>query len=427
MLDLGEPEVYGVGENEGYYYGVEKNLHRQRDNHNIYNLLWIQSIDRGYARNNVRDRKFILSRSGAPGMQRSGAGMWSGDIASQYETLTTQFTNRFQMSFSGIDYYGSDIGGFIRAALPKSEKIDDLYTQWFADSCWTDVPVRPHTFNLEKVYHTSPAKVGSLESNRQNIMTRYRLFPYYYSLAHIANRWGIPITPGMIYEFQDESTKFGRVADQVMIGPYLMAALVSGSGMTSRDVVLPVGNWINYHTHEMHHGVSKTDASVDTLLNVSIYDTQGHLQIPVYAKSGAIVPMFDHILDDQGRVDTQSSEIVVELFICTADSFDESFMLFEDDGLTTDYLENDTLSQTEIRHSFDAKTNMVTVSFNPIKRNYPEMKGVSKIRLITEAEVAEVKIEDELVHFEIGEKGYIEIDTKMMLKDPTMVIEVLLK
>ena len=37
-------------------------------------------------------------------------------------TLRAHFNAQLHMSFSGIDYYGSDLGGFRREVLPHSDK-----------------------------------------------------------------------------------------------------------------------------------------------------------------------------------------------------------------------------------------------------------------------------------------------------------------
>ncbi|RXL52317.1 hypothetical protein EO238_34025, partial [Citrobacter sp. AAK_AS5] len=78
--------------------------------------------------------------------QRHGVAMTSGDIASNLESLATHLNAQLHMSFSGVDYFGSDVGGFLRRGL-TGEALDDLYTRWFATNAWLDVPLRPHTEN----------------------------------------------------------------------------------------------------------------------------------------------------------------------------------------------------------------------------------------------------------------------------------------
>jgi hypothetical protein len=112
--DLGEPEMYDAA---SWYSGITDDyllLNKHADVHNLFNLLWSQSIYEGYLRNGHTQRPFILSRSGAPGSQRYGAAMWSGDIGSNLISLTSQMNVQMHMSLSGMDYFGSDIGGFHR-------------------------------------------------------------------------------------------------------------------------------------------------------------------------------------------------------------------------------------------------------------------------------------------------------------------------
>src|SRR5262249_9214073 len=156
---------------------------KEPDVHNVFTFHWIESIARGYARNGVTQRPFMMARSGAAGMQRFGAAMWSADIASRASSLATHMNAQLHMSMSGIDYYGSDIGGFHRDALDGD--IRELYTEWFADGMLLDVPGRVHTDNdsCKNCYETAPDRVGDAASNLDNLRLRYELSAYVYSLA----------------------------------------------------------------------------------------------------------------------------------------------------------------------------------------------------------------------------------------------------
>jgi alpha-glucosidase (family GH31 glycosyl hydrolase) len=102
--DLGEPENFNE---QGWYFGLpETNLHDHTSIHNLYNLLWSQSIWDGYVRNSLNQRPFVLSRSGTAGSQRYGVAMWSGDIAANMPSLSEQMNVQMQMSLSGMDYFG---------------------------------------------------------------------------------------------------------------------------------------------------------------------------------------------------------------------------------------------------------------------------------------------------------------------------------
>ena len=80
------------------------------------------------------------------------------------------------MSFSGIDYFGSDIGGFHRGALGGGD-LSETYTQWFADGMILDVPGRPHTENLCNCKETAPDRIGHRASNLANVRRALRPRP----------------------------------------------------------------------------------------------------------------------------------------------------------------------------------------------------------------------------------------------------------
>lgn len=202
--DLREPGKYDPN---ACYRGVETTAdgpkNRHGDVHNLYAFLWNKSIYDGYAEKHgvLNRRPFIVTRSGASGSDRFGVAMWSGDIGSSLVLLATHLNAQMHMSFSGIDYYGSDIGGFRRKGMPCNEGHtgnlqyqNELYTQWFANGAWFVVPVRPHTdnsFQTSKRYETAPDQARDLLSNRENIRQRYELTPYYYySLAYRAHLTG---------------------------------------------------------------------------------------------------------------------------------------------------------------------------------------------------------------------------------------------
>jgi alpha-glucosidase len=344
--DLGEPENYDAS---ACYEGVEttatgrKNTHA--DIHNLYNLLWNKSIWDGYFDKRTAaggPRPFILARSGAAGLQRFGVAMWSGDIASNLDSLATHSNAQMHMSFSGIDYYGADIGGFRREVLPHNDKNGDYrgfegeeYTQWFANGTWFDVPVRPHVDNefnqASPPYNTAPNLVGNAASNLANLRQRYELIPYYYSLAHLAHLTGAPVVPPPVFYYQDDP-KVQGMGNQKMIGRDLMVGVVARHGEYERGIYLPAGRWANYHSNEW------VDSSGETVDNVPVYRA-GILRLPAFARAGAILPkmavdaetedVFGHRKDG-----TLRDELIVRVY---ADPTASAFTLYEDDGTTLQY------------------------------------------------------------------------------------------
>ena len=123
-----------------------------------------------------------------------------------------------------------------------------MYTQWFADGMLLDVPGRPHAANLCNCANTARPR-RRRPSNLENLRLRYRLIPYLYSLAHRAYLYGEPVFPPLVLYYQDDPN-VQQTADEKLLGRDVLVAPSSTDGQTARDVYLPRGTWVNYHTND---------------------------------------------------------------------------------------------------------------------------------------------------------------------------------
>jgi alpha-glucosidase len=322
-IDLGEPEMYDPND---WVAGVLPGKHGHADYHNIYNFKWAESIARGFQRQNVTRRPFIMARSGAAGMQRFGAVNWSGDVGGNMPSLAAHLNAQMHMVMSGVDYFGADIGGFHRGGLSP-----DGFTRWYAHGLLLDVPGRPHTENLCNCKETSPAGIGSLVSNLFNTRLRYALSPYLYSLAHGAWRDGEPVMPPLVYYYQNDPN-VRDMGDQKMIGRDLLVATAAADTITSRDVYLPAGSWVDLHSNE-------TLTSTGQTFPARPLTEGGVFRLPVFARAGAVVPMM-HVDDKTMTIagkrsdGTTRNELIVRVYAASTPS---AFILYEDDGETIAY------------------------------------------------------------------------------------------
>jgi alpha-glucosidase (family GH31 glycosyl hydrolase) len=322
--DLGEPEMYH--EDSCYFGFPELGKHKHRDIHNLYNFKWLESIAEGYQAFKNKERPFMMSRSGTSGIQRFGAAVWSGDIGANMGAMTAHYNAQMHMTFSGIDYYGADIGGFHRSNYSLDGDADELFTQWFANAALFDFPIRSHTWNLANNLATSPSKIGDVKSNLANIQLRYQLFPYYYSLAHMAHLEGEAIIRPLALSFPHEK-KARNLGNQKMIGPFMMAAMIANYGEKERKVFLPKSVWFNFHTGEKYNGQS------DYGPEISAYP-QGHFQIPLLIKAGAIIPMIDihsSRLNISGKRSDGNKDKTLSLLI-SPDEQESNFTFYDDNA-----------------------------------------------------------------------------------------------
>jgi alpha-glucosidase (family GH31 glycosyl hydrolase) len=341
--DLGEPELFDP---TATYHGVDLTGNgspstNHADVANLYNLHWHRSIDRGYQQADPDRRRLLLSRSGSAGIQRFGAAIWSGDTGSRMEVLVAHLHTQAHMSCSGIDYHGVDVGGFRREVLLPNH-LDELYTQWFANSAWFDVPLRPHvdnsafytqraegTLDSPQRNRVAPYEVGHVPSNLENLRTRYRLIPYYYSLAHLAAQTGSPLIPPPGIAYPDPDLR--GIAHQKLVGPNLMVAVVAGHGEYSRRVYLPAGTWYDFYSGERYVSTGEWFSFVPEYRD-------GLFRLPAFARAGGIIPTMyvdADTLDSAGhRPDGSTYEDLI-LRVFDDEHAAGSFTVVEDDGTST--------------------------------------------------------------------------------------------
>ncbi len=454
--DLGEPENY---DRFGCYDGIKSTGKQRRiehaDIHNLYNLFWNQSIWQGYfdkqnqpdAFGIINPRPFILTRSGTAGTQRYGTAMWSGDIASNLQSLATHFNAQMHMTFSGIDYYGSDIGGFRREVMPFNDKQgyyrgyeDELYTQWFANGAWFDIPIRPHVDNefvkVNPPYQTSPHLIGKTNSNLANLRQRYELIPYYYSLAYRAYLYGEPvIVPPVFYNQNDPNLR--QMGHQKLIGKNILVGVVAKHGEYQRDMYLPAGKWINYHSDQTYNSQG------EWIKNIPVY-RNGIFRLPTFVKAGSILPLMevnDDTLDAFGHRRGGKAKRDQLLLRVYGDENRSQFTLYEDDGKTLNY-------QSDGRPIYDYRTteiyqqqqeNTVTVTIDPVVNvnNNNGFKGANnrrsnEVELIVEnAEGAAVTFNNQplreyssLLNFRLADSGWYNAgNNKIFAKSPEIAVE----
>ncbi|KAB8027735.1 TIM-barrel domain-containing protein [Fluviispira multicolorata] len=359
-LDLNEPEMYDPN---AYYSGYVENgelKNRHADNANLYALKWIESLDKGYFTNrqnpNFSDRPFYISRAGSPGMQRMGAGMWSGDIGANLGALKAHINNQMNVSLSGIDFYSADTGGFHRNTFDGSN-IEKLYTLWFANASVFDFPVRPHTVVGEtNQSETAPSLIGDISSNRENLRQRYTLAPYYYSLFFRAHLFGEAVTPPLVTLFQSDKN-VRKISSEKMIGKFLLGStMFQYNDPIRKNIYLPEGRWLNYHTLDEITDTGKKYIDFPAYLN-------GKYKIPLFILGGAIIPQAfidDKTMDIQG-LRTDGTKIYDLIIAVVPSEKMTNFTLYEDDGRSLKYKEKN-YSETEMTQVRKNNTAILTIS-----------------------------------------------------------------
>jgi alpha-glucosidase len=279
----------------------------------IQSLLMTRASVEAQLRANPTERAFSVTRAGCPGIQRH-AQTWSGDNTSDWKSLRWNLRTGLQMSLSGMYNTGHDIGGF-EGPVPDAE----LLIRWTQTGL-----VHPrfimNSWKPDGVYNSPWLHAEALPLIRQTIRERYRLMPYLYSLMHAAATEGTPVLRPRFLEFADDPTALAD-SDDLMLGPFLLAAPVVEQGARTRQVYLPAGPeaWFDVHTEAML--TSGTTVEIPAPLE----------RLPLLAPAGAILPMTAEALDFSRLHDEPSRCLRLFPGPGTGQS---AFTLFEDDGIT---------------------------------------------------------------------------------------------
>lgn len=257
-------------------------------------------------------RPYIVCRSGHCGIQRY-AQTWAGDNLTCWDSLKYNIATILGMSLSGVANQGCDIGGFYGPS-PEAE----LMVRWIQNGIFQP-RFSIHSTNTDNTV-TEPWMYGDCTDYiREAIGLRYQLSPYLYSLMERAHETGLPIMEPMCSAFQKDVKCYEEGVD-FMLGDSLLVANVVEKGAVSRKVYLPEGEtFYDFYTRSAYEGGRTVELPVDLG------------SIPLFVRSGAIIPMAEDRLDN---LKTQQAEHI--RILCAADR-DGRFELYEDDGISMDY------------------------------------------------------------------------------------------
>ena len=266
-------------------------------------------------------RVFILTRSGFLGQQRYGANVWSGDVASTWESFRNQIPAGLNFSLCGMPHWNSDIGGFFAGHYNKSWNDDsasknplyqELYVRWLQFGTFNPMMRSHGTDVYREIYKFGKKGEPVYDAIEKMIGLRYSLLPYIYSTSwEVSNRQS-SFMRALMMDFVDDR-KVWDINDEYMFGKSILVAPIAhaqytpeavvkvseeegwnrdGAKKTKTDVAvdfretkstniyLPAGTlWYDFWTNEKHEGGK--EITKETTLDV----------IPLYVKAGSIIPV----------------------------------------------------------------------------------------------------------------------------------------
>ncbi len=265
-------------------------------------------------------RGLILSRNPGIASHRYPA-LYSGNTKVSWKTL--KYLPYFNITSSnlGLSYYSHDIGGY-EGGVEDSE----LYTRYVQFGTYS--PIFRFSSKEGRYYKREPWKWDIFTESivKDYIRIRHRLIPYIYSEVYKYSKDGINLIKPLYLDYEkilDEPLykneyHFGK---ELFVCPITEPKDKVMNRVVHR-MYLPEGTWYDFKTGKKFPGGKRY---------VTFYKDEDY---PVYAKSGAIVPMA--ILDENNLNSVKPPEkMEIQVFPGVSNNYD----LYEDDGVTNLYKE----------------------------------------------------------------------------------------
>ncbi len=274
-LDEAEPEYTAYDfDNYRYYRGTDLQIG------NIYPVDYARTFYEGMEREGQKNIVNLL-RCAWAGSQIYGALVWSGDIASSFESMRNQLAAGLNMGLAGIPWWTTDIGGF-HGGNPDDPAFRELFARWFAWGTFCPV-MRLHGDREPRqpqVGTTGGASCCSGAANevwsygeevydicRKFMEYREQMRPYTRKLMEEAHEKGTPVMRTLFYMYPEDCTCWD-VEDEYMYGPDVLVAPVLYAGQRKRNVYLPKGDdWVESATGREYRGGQcvEADAPLDVI------------------------------------------------------------------------------------------------------------------------------------------------------------------
>ena len=264
-------------------------------------------------------RPLLFHRWGGLGNHRYQIG-FSGDTISVWESLAFQPWFTATAANVGYAYWSHDIGGHMTGKVEP-----ELYLRWVQFGLFSPI-LRTHTTKnaeAERRIWAYPEPYSGLM--RQAFHQRYALEPYIYTEARRTYDEGVAFLRPLYYDWPEADEAYQAkgeylFGEQLIVSP-ITAPANPATQLAEQRIWLPPGEWIEWPTGRRFVG----PVSLDRSFSID--------QIPVYARSGAIIPMQPPMrYTGEKPVDP----LILTIFPLGQGQSSE-YRVYEDDGHAEDY------------------------------------------------------------------------------------------
>ncbi len=267
-LDEAEPEYTAYDfDNYRYHLGTDLQIG------NLYPAEYARAFYEGMEREGQKNIVNLL-RCAWAGSQKYGALVWSGDIASSFESMRNQLAAGLNMGLAGIPWWTTDIGGF-HGGNPDDPAFRELFVRWFEWGAFCPVmrlhgdrePRQPQYGTTGGAACCSGAanEVWSYGEEVYEICKKYmelreKLRPYTRKIMEEAHEKGTPVMRTLFYMYPEDPLCW-EAEDEYFYGPDILAAPILYAGLRSRSVYLPGKEiWVEPANGKEYRGGQRIEA-----------------------------------------------------------------------------------------------------------------------------------------------------------------------
>ena len=299
---------------------------------------------------------------------------FSGDAQANWEMLAFEVKLTAASGNAGCYYWAHDIGGFRGDPNPE---LTVRWTQFGALSA----ALRVHSTKDARL-DRRPWISGERETAAMRRMYHMRseLMPYIYSSVWQTHSTMVPLNRPMYIDYGSDERAYEN-EQEFLFGDILLAAPIASPGegadkTASQKVWFPAGDvWYDYFTHERFDGGQ--ECRIAKPLE----------EFPLYVRGGWVLPMQPYT---PRPASTPFTTLVLRVYPSAGDA-DNTYTLYEDDGLSRDY-ERGIHATTQL--NYRRAGDVTTVTVRPAVGSYrgQEPRRAYRLQLPAAGEFRRVKV-----------------------------------
>lgn len=311
---------------------------------------------------------------------------FSGDAVANWEVLAFEVELTATSGNAGCYYWAHDIGGFYGGKDPE------MYARWTQFGALS-AALRIHS-ELAEGLDRRPWLWGEQATNsmRKAYHLRAQLMPYVYSSIWQTHRTMIPLNRAMYIDYNSDERSYNN-PQQFMFGDILLAAPITSPGKGT-DLIAEQKVWFpgDSKWYDFFDGTEYAGGS-EKVISKNINE------FPLFVKGGHILPMQPY---NSRPASAALNELILHVYPGN-DGDNNSFTLYEDDGMTTQY-EKGLYATTELNYKRQGDTTILTI--HPTTGNYDGQLAKRSYTIVfpVEKDIKDVRVNNNKVQISFSDE-----------------------